>query len=86
MQRTYRGDAMRGLIAPIVPRPMSGIAAALERLLGLGAIRDCERCGEPRVVVSEERIATYPPVFELGSRCTGCGLIFHVRQAFDRLE
>ena len=86
MQRTYRGDAMRGLIAPIAPHPTSSIAAALERLLGLGAIRDCERCGEPRVVVSEEWVATYPPVFELGSRCTGCGLIFHVRQAFDRLD
>lgn len=36
--------------------------------------------------LSEERIAVNPPVFELGSRCTGCGLIFHVRQAFDRLD
>ena len=77
---------MRGLVAPIAPIRRAGIAAALERLLGVGAIPDCERCGEPRVVVSEERIAVHPPVFELGSRCTGCGLIFHVRQAFDRFD
>jgi len=86
MARTYRGDAMRGLITPIAQPRTTGIAAALERLLGLGAIRDCERCGEPRVVVSEARIAVYPPVFELGCRCTGCGFIFHVRRAFDRLD
>jgi hypothetical protein len=77
---------MRVLIAPTERIRRTGVAAALERLLGLGAIPDCERCGEPRVVVSEERIAVYPPVFELGSRCTGCGLIFHVRRAFDRLD
>jgi hypothetical protein len=86
MARTYRGDAMRALIAPIAQIRRAGIAAALERLLGLGAIPDCQRCGEPRIVVSEERIAAYPPVFELGCRCTGCGLISHVRQAFDRIE
>jgi hypothetical protein len=86
MARTYRGDAMRALIARIAQIRRAGIAAALERLLGLGAIPDCQRCGEPRIVVSEERIAAYPPVFELGCRCTGCGLISHVRQAFDRIE
>jgi hypothetical protein len=77
---------MRVLIAPRKQVRRVGVAEALERLLGLGAIPDCERCGEPRVVVSEERIAVYAPVFELGSRCTGCGLTFHVRQAFDRLD
>ena len=77
---------MRGLIAPIVQIRRAGIAAALERLLGVGAIPDCERCGEPRVVVSEERIAVHPTVFELGSRCTGCGLILHVRQVFDWVD
>jgi hypothetical protein len=77
---------MRALIASIAQPRRTGIAAALERLLGLGAIPDCQRCGEPSVVVSEERIAAYPPVFEVGSRCTGCGLISHVRQAFDRFD
>ena len=77
---------MRVLIAPTERIRRTSVAAALERLLGLGAIPDCERCGEPRVVVSEERIAVYPPIFELGSRCTGCGLIFHVRQVFDRFD
>jgi hypothetical protein len=77
---------MRGLIASVERTRMTGVAAALERLLGLSAIPDCERCGEPRFVVSEERIAAYPPVFEVSSRCTGCGLIFHVRQAFDGLD
>jgi hypothetical protein len=77
---------MRGLIEPVARIRRRGIAEALERLLGLGAISDCERCGEPRVVVSEERIAAYPAVFELGSLCTGCGAVFHVRQAFDGLD
>jgi hypothetical protein len=77
---------MRALSAPIAQPRRAGIAAALERLLGLGAIPDCQRCREPSIVVSEERIAVYPPVFEVGCRCTGCGLIFHVRQAFDRLD
>jgi hypothetical protein len=86
MSRTYRGDAMRGLVAPFAQLRRAGIAAALERLLGLGAIPDCERCGEPRVVVSEERIAAYPSVFEVGCRCTGCGLISHVRQKFDQID
>jgi len=85
MSRTYRGDAMRAFIAPIAELRRVGIAAALERLLELGAIPDCERCGEPRVVVSEERIAAYSPVFEVGCRCTGCGLISHVRKVFDQL-
>lgn len=76
---------MRVLIAPAEQIRRTGVAAALERFLEVGAIPDCERCGEPRLVVSEERIAGYPAVFEIGSRCTGCGLIFHVRQAFDRL-
>jgi len=75
---------MRALLAPVAPHRTAGLSAQLERLLGLGAIPDCERCGEPRVVVSEVRIAATPPVFQLGSRCTGCGLTFHVRQAFDR--
>jgi len=35
---------------------------------------------------SEERVAAFPPMFELGSRCTGCGLILPVRRAFDRLD
>jgi len=77
---------MRGLIAPIAQSRKVGIMAALERLLVLGAIPDCGRCGEPVVVVSEERIAAYSPVFEVGSRCTGCGLISHVRQVFDQLD
>jgi hypothetical protein len=77
---------MRVLIAPTERIRRTGVAAALERLLGLGAIPDCERCGEPRVVVSEGRIAVYPPIFDLVSRCTGCGLIFHVRQVFDRFD
>jgi hypothetical protein len=77
---------MRGLISPIAQLRRAGIAAALERLLGLGAIPDCQRCGEPMVVASEERIAAFPPVFEVGCRCTGCGLISHVRQVFDQLD
>ena len=75
---------MRGLIAPTEEVRKTGVAVALERFLAMGAIPDCERCGEPRVVVSEERIADFLPVFELASRCTGCGLLFHVRQAFER--
>jgi uncharacterized protein with PIN domain len=74
---------MRALLTPLEQIRRPGVAAALERLLGIGAISDCERCGEPRVIVSEERIAAYPRVFELCSRCTGCGLIFHIRQAFE---
>ena len=77
---------MRGLVAPIAQARTRGITAALERLLGLGALPDCERCGEPRVVLSQKRVAVYPPVFELGSRCTGCGLISHVRQTFDQID
>ena len=77
---------MRGVVAPVARTRTTGIAAALERLLGLGALPDCERCGEPRVVSSEKRIAVYLPVFELASRCTGCGLISHVWQTFDRID
>lgn len=77
---------MRGLIAPIAELRRTGIAAALERLLVPGAFPDCGRCGEPMVVMSEERIAAYPPVFEVGSRCTGCGLISHVRQVIDPID
>ena len=76
---------MTGVIAPIEQIRRPGVAAALEHLLGIGALPDCERCGEPRVVVSGERVAASPPVFVLGSRCTGCGLTFYVRQAFDWL-
>ena len=74
---------MRALLTPLEQIRRPGVAAALERLLGMGAISDCQRCGEPRVIVSEERVAAYAPVFELRSRCTGCGLIFHIRQALE---
>ena len=74
---------MRALLTPLEQIRRPGAAAAVERLLGLGAISDCERCGEPRVIVSEQQIAAYPPVFELCSRCTGCGLTFHVRRAVE---
>jgi hypothetical protein len=74
---------MRALLTPLEQMRRPGVAAALERLLGLGAISDCERCGEPRVIVSEERLAAYSPMFELCSHCAGCGLIFHIRQAFE---
>lgn len=77
---------MRVLIAPVERIRRPGAAVALERFLAMGAIPDCERCGEPRVVVSEERVGAFLPVFELASRCTGCGLIFHVRRAFDQLD
>jgi hypothetical protein len=77
---------MKGLVAPIAQPRRAGIMAALERLLVLGAIPDCGRCGEPVVVASEERIAAFPPVFEVGCRCTGCGLTSHVRQVFDQLD
>ena len=74
---------MRALLTPPEQVRRTGVAAALERMLGIGAISDCERCGEPRVIVSEERIAAYSPVFELCSRCTGCGLVFHIRRALE---
>jgi len=76
---------MRGLIATLAGPPRTGIAAALERLLEVGALRDCERCGEPIAVASGERIAASAPVYEIGCRCTGCGLMSHVRQVFDRV-
>ena len=76
---------MRALLTPVEQIRKPGLAAVLERLLGVGAISDCERCGEPRVIVSEERMAAHPRVFELCSRCTGCGLIFHIRKALDGL-
>jgi hypothetical protein len=86
MARAYSGDARGALLSLIAQPRRAGIAAALERVLGLDVIPDCQRCGEPMVVVSEEWIAVYPPVFEVGCRCTSCGLISHVRQAFDRID
>jgi hypothetical protein len=74
---------MRALLTPLEQIPRPGAAAVLDRLPGIGSTSDCERCGEPRVIVSEERIAAYPAVFELCSHCTGCGLIFHIRQALE---
>lgn len=71
---------------PIAEARVGGIVAALERLLAVGAIPECGRCGEPVVVASEERIAEFPPVFEVGCRCTGCGLISRMRQVFDQLD
>jgi uncharacterized protein with PIN domain len=65
---------------------MSAIGAMLERLTMGSAIPDCERCGGPLVVVSEERVAMVPPVFDVTCRCSACGVIVRVRQILPHFE
>ena len=65
---------------------MGVIGAALERWVGIGAIPDCERCGGRMAVVSEERVAVVPPVFDMTCRCAGCGAVMRVRQVLPHLE
>ena len=65
---------------------MSAIGAAWGCLLGIGLLPDCQRCGEPMVVVSEERVAMVPPVFDLRCQCSGCGVSMRMRQAFAHFE
>jgi hypothetical protein len=65
---------------------MRAVGAVLERLLTAGAVPACQRCGERMIVVSEERLATVVPVFQILCRCSGCGLASTVRQVFDLFD
>jgi hypothetical protein len=65
---------------------MSAIGAAWGRLVGIGRIPDCERCGEPMVIVSDQRVAMVPPVFDVKCQCSGCGAFTRVRQALAHFE
>jgi hypothetical protein len=65
---------------------MGAIGAALGRLITIGSIPDCQRCGEPMVVVSEVRVVMVPPVFDLKCQCSGCGAAMRVRQALPHFE
>jgi len=58
----------------------------LERLLTVGAVPICQRCGERMIVVSEERLASIVPVFQVLCRCSGCGLASTVRQVFELFD
>lgn len=65
---------------------MGAIGNAFERLITIGAIPDCQRCGGPMVVVSEERLVMVPPVFDVKCRCSGCGAVMRVRQVLPHFE
>jgi hypothetical protein len=65
---------------------MDVIGAVLARLSTIGVIPDCQRCGEPMVVVSEERVVMAPPVFDVRWQCSGCGAAMRVRQVLPHFE
>jgi hypothetical protein len=65
---------------------MRAIGAVLARLTTIGVIPDCQRCGEPMLVVSEERLVLVPPVFDVRCQCSGCGVAMRVRQVLPHFE
>ncbi len=65
---------------------MGAIGAALARLTAVGVFPPCQRCGEPMLVVSEERVAMVPPVFDLRCQCSGCGAAMRIRQVLPHFE
>jgi hypothetical protein len=65
---------------------MSGIGAAFDRLITVGALPNCPRCGVPMTVSGEERVAMVPPVFDVTCRCADCRVAMRVRQVLLHLE
>lgn len=65
---------------------MGAIGTAFGRLITTGPMPGCERCGRRMDVVSEERVAIAPPVFDLTCRCSGCGAVMRVRQVLPHFE
>jgi hypothetical protein len=65
---------------------MFGVRAVLQRLFVSGRVGDCPRCGEPLIVLSEERLAIAPPVFDLRCQCPSCGVVAQVRQVLPHFE
>ena len=65
---------------------MTVLGAALSRLLSIGTVPACKRCGRPLEVVGETRVSTVPPAYDLACRCSGCGASIRVRQVLAHFE
>jgi len=63
-----------------------GWGATLGRILAIGSLPSCPRCGERMSVVREERLPAIVPVFELLCRCPVCGLATTARQVYEPFD
>jgi len=61
---------------------MKGLGAVFGRLLPTSRSH-CDRCGAALVVVSEERLTSLVPVFDVCYRCVVCGHATRVRQVLE---